>query len=202
MATGLAMEGECVKMRTKRSLLKKVGIALLVLAVAIAAGYIYQVHFNYRFAAITDGKVYKSAAIPPEKLASYVDRYHLKTVVDLRDVDEQPAVDAERAALEKLGVRHVHLPTGQVPPQETVDKFLALMADPGVYPVLIHCHHGVSRSVLFAALYRIEFEGWDNERARLATRLITDGSSFDTDKRKGRYLENYVPQNQPAVNGG
>ena len=76
------------------------------------------------------------------------------------------------------------------------------MADPDVYPVLIHCHHGVSRSVLFSALYRIEYEGWDNERARLATRFITDGSSFDTDKRKGRFLQDYVPQHKPAVQGG
>lgn len=189
-------------MATNRPILKKIGIALLALSAVIAVGYIYQVHFNYRFAAITDGKVYKSAAIPPEKLASYVDSYHLKTVVDLRDVDEQADVDAERAALEKLGVTHIHLPTGQVPPQETVDKFLELMAKPDVYPVLIHCHHGVSRSVLFSALYRIEFEGWDTERARLATRLITDGSSFDTDARKGRYLQNYVPQNKPPVSGG
>ena len=189
-------------MRTQKPILKKIGIALLALAAVAAVGYIYQVHLNYRFAAITDGKVYKSAAIPPEKLASYVDRYHLKTVVDLRDVDEQADVDAEQAALDKLGVTHVHLPTGQVPPQETVDQFVALMADPDVYPVLIHCHHGVSRSVLFSALYRIEYEGWDNERARLATRFITDGSSFDTDKRKGRFLQDYVPQHKPAVQGG
>ena len=189
-------------MRTQKPILKKIGIALLAIAAVVAVGYIYQVHFNYRFAAITDGKVYKSAAIPPDKLASYVERYNLKTVVDLRNVDEQADVNAEQAALDKLGVTHVHLPTGQVPPQETVDQFLALMADPDVYPVLIHCHHGVSRSVLFGALYRIEFEGWDNERARLATRLVTDGSSFDTDKRKGRFLQEYVPQHKPAVKGG
>jgi len=189
-------------MNTKKPILKKIGLGLLAVALVVAGGYIYQVHFNYRFAAITDGKVYKSAAIPPDKLASYVDRYHLKTVVDLRDVDEQADVDAERAALEQIGIHHVHLPTGQVPPQETVDRFLDLMANPDVYPVLIHCHHGVSRSVLFSALYRIEFEGWDPERARLATRFITDGSSFDTDARKGRYLQNYAPQNKPGVSGG
>lgn len=189
-------------MRTPKSILKMMGIALLAVAAVISAGYIYQAHFNYRFAAITDGKVYKSGTIPPDKLASYVKRYHLKTVVDLRKADEQAAVDAEQAALDKLGVTHVHLPTGQIPPQATVDKFLALMADPSVYPVLIHCHHGVGRAVLFSALYRIEFEGWDNDRARLATRLITDGSSFDTDKRKGRFLEHYVPQHKPAVQAG
>lgn len=186
-------------MAAKWSILKKIGLTLLTLSVAVAGGYVYQVHFNYRFAAITDGKVYKSGTIPPEKLNHYLNRYHLKTVVDLRDVDEQADVDAERAALEPLGVEHVHLPTGQVPPQKTVDAFLELMTDPDVYPVLIHCHHGVSRSVLFSALYRIEFEGWDKERARLATRLITEGSSFDTDSRKGRYLQNYVPQNISAI---
>ena len=186
-------------MSAKRSILKKTGLVLLAVAIAVAAGYIYQVHFNYRFAAITDGKVYKSGAIPPEKIDTYVDRYGLKTVVDLRDAEEQADVEAERAALEKLGVTHVHLPTGQVPPQETVDRFLALMKDPAVYPVLIHCHHGVSRSVLFGALYRIEYEGWDTERARRATRLIVDGSSFDTDSRKGRYLQQYLPRNKPVL---
>lgn len=42
-------------MRTQSSILKKVGFALLTILVAVAAGYIYQVPFNYHFVTITDG---------------------------------------------------------------------------------------------------------------------------------------------------
>ena len=77
-----------------------------------------------------------------------------------------------------------------------MDAFLDLMrTDP--FPVLIHCHDGFGRSVLFSALYRIEFEGWSNEEARRATRLFPWWGSFKPGSAKGDYLRCYVPRHQP-----
>jgi hypothetical protein len=45
--------------------------------------YVYDMNINHNFETITEGKVYKSAVIPPE-IESYVKKYHIKSIVDLR----------------------------------------------------------------------------------------------------------------------
>lgn len=50
----------------------------------IVAKYVYDMNLNHNFETITEGKVYKSGVIPPEKIESYVNKYHTKSIVDLR----------------------------------------------------------------------------------------------------------------------
>ena len=75
----------------------------------------------------------------------------------------------------------------------TVAAFLKIMDDPANRPVLIHCYHGIGRTELFVAIYRMEFEHWSNERARAATRLMLAGSSFSDQAEKGQFLIRYRP---------
>lgn len=142
---------------------------------------------------ITEGKVYQSGLLAPDDLRNEARRLGIRTVIDLREPPEE--VRDERAVLSALGVKHIHLPSTQVPDDGTVNRFLELMNDPVAYPVLIHCYHGTGRSVLFSAIYRVEFEGWDREKARLATRtalrwLLPD-ASFAAEAPKGAYLLKY-----------
>jgi uncharacterized protein YcgI (DUF1989 family) len=90
---------------------KKILIGILAIAVAIAAYKIYDVKFNYRFMTISEGKVYKSGVIPPDKLADFVKKHHIKSIVDLRgpvttdlvNNPEKPAeIKAEQAAASKV----------------------------------------------------------------------------------------------------
>lgn len=180
----------------KKRTLKVTGLILGAIALVATAAYLYHVHVNYRFMTITEGKVYKSGAMPPEKLTEVVQRHHIKTVIDLRQEEEKDAIAAEHAAMTAIGVRHVNIPSHQAPLPTTVEQYLAVMDDPAVFPVLIHCHHGVSRAVLFSALYRMEYEGWDNEKAQSATRFMTYKSSFDRGTRKGDFVLNYKPRHR------
>lgn len=169
--------------------------------------YVWYVHFHYRFETIDENKVYKSAAIPPDELAYYLQKHHIKTVIDLRDggsyTDLNPVnqseIDAEAAAIAKIpGVEHINIPSPQVPTRETLTRFLTVMNDKSVYPVLIHCYHGTGRAEMYSALYRIEYLKMKNDEARLKTRLITEimgyKSSFSTSKEKGAFLSNYTPR--------
>jgi protein-tyrosine phosphatase len=156
-----------------------------------------RVAFGHTFEVIDEGKVYQSGAMPPDEFVAVVARYGVRTVVDLRKPGQ--GVQAERAALAGRDVRHVHLPAKQVPDAETVEAFLRLTDDPAAFPLLIHCKHGSGRSSLFAAIYRIEHLGWDNDRARRATRLFPDWSSFGRDVSKGRYLLEYRPRRALAA---
>ena len=163
---------------------------------AVLARYGYWVLVDHRFKEIAPG-VYQSGAFPTEELSALVERYGIRTVFDLRKAEGEGDVAAEADTLRALGVRHVHLPFERVPDAQTVDSFLDLMAKPESYPVLIHCEHGWGRSRLFAAMYRIEFEGWDEVRARRATRWMTTAfTSFDEDEPKGRFLREYTPRHR------
>lgn len=183
--------------------MKKAAKIFLVVVLVAGLPYVWWVHFNYRFATVVENKVYKSGAIPPEKIAYYINKHKIKTVVDLRDpgrhdalnTGKQAEIDREREVIEKLpGVRHINIPSGQVPSKETLTRFFEVMDDSAAYPVLIHCYHGTGRAMIYAALYRIEYEGFSNEEARAKTRVILSGSSFDQGRDKGDFLIQYKPR--------
>ncbi len=176
-------------------------VVLLVGILIVGADYGHWAVLNYHFSTVTEGQVYRSGAMPPEKLQSIVRRYGIRAVIDLRDPGEE--VNEERAALTQLGVKHLHLPSEQIPKDETIDAFLEIMDHPEYRPVLIHCKHGEGRAVLFAAIYRMEYEGWSNERARRASRLLPWFGSFSSTRRKGIFILNYVRRrraSKPASN--
>lgn len=183
---------------------KKILIALF-LVVAVGAGkYVYDMHINHNFETITENKVYKSGVIPPDEIADYVKEYKIKSIVDLRfpgtgdDVNnpEIPAeLTAEKEAIAKLkGVNYFNNGSDQIPTQKNLDYFFKIMDNPDNYPVLLHCYHGVGRAEMYSAIYRIEYENWDNNDARLATRVFVKFSSFDIGKPKGDYLMAYEKQ--------
>jgi len=191
-----------------KNILKIFGVLLVI----IGAIYVYHVHFDYRFETISEGKVYKSALIDPDKLGYYLQKYKIKTVIDLLDAgvqDElnparQEQIDAEQKAVDEFNkkhhanVVHVNIPSRQTPTKKTLKKFFEVLDDEKNYPVLIHCYHGTGRAQIYSALYRIEYEGWSNADARAKTRFIVQAlgykSSFADTKSKGRLLMNYKPR--------
>ncbi len=183
---------------------KKIALAIFVFALILAGREIYVVNINHNFGAITEGKVYKSGVIPPDELEEYIKKNNIKSVVDLRfpgtgDDVNNPEIpeelSAEREAIAKIqGVNYFNNGSDQVPTQANVDSFLKIMDNPDNYPVLIHCYHGIGRAELYSALYKIEYEGMDPDKARTSTRLLTKWSSFDDGTPKGEYLKAYQPR--------
>ena len=183
------------------TLKKKIGIAVLAVVLIGTGKYVYDRHINHNFMAITEGKVYKSGVIPPDEIADYVKKYHIKSIVDLRfpgtgdDVNnpEVPAeLTAEKEAIAKIpGVNYFNDGSDQVPKQENLDKFFKIMDNQDNYPVLIHCYHGIGRAQMYSAIYRIEYEGFSNEDARHQAAFPFMFSSFDDGKPKGEYLKTY-----------
>jgi protein tyrosine/serine phosphatase len=159
-------------------------------------------NINHNFETITEGKVYKSGVIPPDELESYVKKYKIKSIVDLRfpgtgdDINNPENVaelEAEKSAVAKInGVNYFYDGSDQVPTKENLVLFYKIMDNPANYPVLIHCYHGVGRAELYSAVYRIEYENMDKDKARTSTRFLTKWSSFDLGKPKGDFLHNYV----------
>ncbi|RZJ27117.1 MAG: protein phosphatase [Flavobacterium sp.] len=183
---------------------KKVLVTALLIAVAAGAYKIYDVYFNYRFMTITDGKVYKSGVIPPDKIADFVKNYHIKSIVDLRgpvDADtinnpeKKSEIWAEKEATSKIpGLNYYNIPSHQVPNKQTLNKFYKVIDNPANYPLLIHCYHGIGRAQVYSAIYRIEKENESNEEARSKAAFPVIFSSFDDGTPKGEFLKSYVPR--------
>ena len=182
--------------------LKIIGILLFVLVLVFGGKYVYDMNINHNFETITEGKVYKSGVIPPDELETYVKKYKIKSIVDLRfpgtgdDVNNpENALElaAEKNAVAKIeGVNYFNDGSDQVPTKENLNLFYKIMDNPANYPVLIHCYHGVGRAELYSAVYRIEYENLDKDEARTSTRFLTKWSSFDLGKPKGDFLHTYI----------
>ena len=182
---------------------KKIVLAIVVLAALIfGKSYVYDYKINHNLETITEGKVYKSGVIPPDELPEYIKKYNIKSVVDLRfpgtgdDVNnpEIPAeLTAEKEAIAKIpGVNYFNNGSDQVPAKKNLDYFFKIMDNPDNYPVLIHCYHGVGRAEIYSAIYRIEYENWDRDKARTNTRFLTKWSAYDLGKPKGDFLHSYI----------
>jgi len=185
------------------SLFRKLALAVLALVLGLGSWSLYFIHVRHRLGTVTLGQVYQSGAMPPAELQRLAKSLGLKSVIDLRtfnpgedstNTTDLATIGQEAQALADVGVRHIHLPTPQVPTDATVDRFLLAIRDPANRPALIHCYHGIGRTELFVAIYRMEFEQWSNERARAATRLLLAGSSFSDTAEKGRFLIRYKPR--------
>lgn len=188
---------------------KIIGFSILAVILFFVGKEIYDMNINHNFETITEGKVYKSGVIPPDELESYVKKYHIKSIIDLRfpgttDLKNNPEIPAEltaeQDAVAKIkGVNYFNNGSDQVPKQENLDLFFKIMNNKENYPVLIHCYHGIGRAEMYAALYRIEYENFANEAARRGVRTVLKFSSFDDGTPKGEYLKTYKSRKELAA---
>jgi protein tyrosine/serine phosphatase len=68
------------------------------------------------------------------------------------------------------------------------------MDDPQNRPVLIHCIHGVGRTGVFSAIYRIEYQDWSHKRALLEAILLSGFGSFGPNSDKAKFIKDYQPR--------
>ncbi len=184
-------------------MIKKLLFSFAIIA-ALLLGYdAWNMRINNNFGVITAGKVYKSGAIHADDIGDYISKYGIKTVIDLRDTQNQKTNrEEEKKAIDKIdGTRYVNITSPQVPTKENLKLFYKVLDEPSNYPVLIHCYHGLGRTMLYVALYRIEYENYTNEDARRLTRpypveSFLHHSSFSKGREKGRFLIDYVKRDQ------
>jgi tyrosine-protein phosphatase SIW14 len=94
----------------------------------------------------------------------------IKTVITLRPVEagtelEEAYCHSQEINYYRIAPKRWWANGGAIPAEEGVNTFIKVMEDPANFPVLIHCMRGVHRTGAFCAVYRMEFQGWSNERA-------------------------------------
>ena len=82
------------------------------------------------------------------------------TIVNLR------SFHSDRNEIGSTGLRYEHIyMKAWHPEQKEVVRFLQIVANSELTPVLVHCQHGADRTGTLCALYRITVQGWSKEDA-------------------------------------
>lgn len=153
-------------LRRSKNLKLASGLALLVLASVLGWKLHAESELPRRFAIVEPGRLYRSGQPTPAQLARVLDRYDIRTVLELRPPN-YPEFAAEKQLVEERGAELVVVPISSRDPltPDQLEAIHSLYADAGRQPILVHCRHGVARTGVAVALWRLEHDGWNGERA-------------------------------------
>ena len=112
----------------------------------------------------------------------------IKTIINLRDSNDQTKNEEDQATTRGLHYFNIPLPNFDRPSDETVSQILLLITSAENQPVFVHCKRGSDRTGTIIALYRIEFDGWTGDRAKSEAKQ--HGMGFWQYKMKD-YIEDY-----------
>jgi tyrosine-protein phosphatase SIW14 len=131
----------------------------------ISIGNFGQINANYYRGEQPEGRDYADLAA-----------IGIKTVIDLQadgDSNEQRIVEAS-------GMKFYRFPmTTHVPPtSQQITKFLEIVNDPAQQPVYVHCKGGKHRTGVMTAVYRMEQDSWNAERAFSEMKRYKFGADF------------------------
>ena len=158
---------------------EKVLIAVALVAAASTASLFaaqWHVASPRNFHVVQDGVLYRSGQLTPEQFEKVLDDSHIKTVVTLRtgrDPGKPYSDEWEKEVCATRGLKHVRIlprswaasASGDVPADQSVREFLAIMDDPANHPVLVHCFAGRHRTGALCAVFRMQYQNWTFEEA-------------------------------------
>ena len=170
-----------------------------------------------RLRTVVPGEIYRSGQLTANGFREAVDRFGIRTVVNLQEEARDPYLPAawqqeatirESELCDELGVRYIALDGGVLaeggPPglyrPPVVDQFLAVLDDPANYPVLFHCKAGLHRTGLLTAVYRMEYEGRSRAEAFEELRANGFGTFGATDA--NFYVREFIVGFEPGVRPG
>lgn len=144
----------------RRFPLARLLLALALLGVALGLVWRYAVRDHVvpkNFGIVEPGRVYRSGELTPSTTRQVVEKYGIRTIIDLGTFEPGSAGDSrEQRTARALGVtRYVFNLEGDSRgnPNEYVQA-LRLMTDPANQPVLVHCGAGSERTGAAIILYR------------------------------------------------
>jgi tyrosine-protein phosphatase SIW14 len=88
----------------------------------------------------------------------------IKLIIDLRESGQRAEFENELA--KKLGIKYVNIPFAELsaPSNQQISTVLSLIQHESG-PIFVHCWRGKDRTGTVVACYRIQHDGWDNQRA-------------------------------------
>ncbi|WP_376743463.1 dual specificity protein phosphatase family protein [Ensifer canadensis] len=136
-------------------------------AALIIGGYLGGIQLSGNFHEVVPGELYRSNQPTPGQIADYAKRYGIKSIVNLRGVDNGAAwYRDEIATAAALGLKHVDFRMS-ASHEMTLDQSLNLVSllRDVPKPALIHCRSGADRTGLASVIYLQQIAKADEETA-------------------------------------
>ena len=174
-------------------------IGILTVAAFFVAYFIIEHKTLYHFDTIDSGKMYRSGTLSNLGLKWVYKISEFRTIVNLRSAAENklPWHEHERRFCEERGITMADIPMeADTPPApEQIKQFLELVGKKENLPAIIHCHQGVVRTGMMAAVYEIAVKEKDNKE--VLKDLNTFGHDFNKDDKREvvNFILNYKPSN-------
>lgn len=139
---------------SKLGLLRRTGVGLLAV-LALGGAYLGILQVSGNFNTVVPGEFYRSGQLRPVQIASYIRKYRVKTIINLRgDNKGTPWYDAEVAEARRLNVAHIDFGiSARRDMTASQSSMLITLMRTAEKPILIHCQAGADRSGLASALY-------------------------------------------------
>jgi len=140
----------------------------LVAFLVVAGGYLGVQYLAGNVHEVIAGQFYRSGQLSGTHLAGVIERYQIKTVLNLRGASTRPWYVDEVATTQRLGVTHLDFKMSALKELSLAEtqRLVAVMRD-APKPLLIHCEGGSDRSGLAAVLYLQQIAGVNEDIAEL-----------------------------------
>jgi protein tyrosine/serine phosphatase len=117
-----------------------------------------------RFYEIVPG-LFRGGRLDDAQRSALKSRYKLRTILNIED--DKGAIKAEIAHARELGIEVISIPLNgnKNPPEASMDRVEAIMADRSKYPLYVHCKHGRDRTGMAFGIFRVNQQGWSQEAA-------------------------------------
>jgi uncharacterized protein (TIGR01244 family) len=134
---------------------------------ALFATYVGLLILSGNFHEVLPGQLYRSAQLSGARMGEEIDRYGIKTVINLRGENlGQAWYDDEVAATAAHGATHIDFGISarrDLTPEET-QQLLTLLKT-AEQPILVHCMSGADRTGLASAIFLQQVAGLDEDEA-------------------------------------
>ena len=148
--------------------------ALLTLSIPVSAAQKPSIHID-NFAKVS--ATYYRGAQPMGPDYSDLAALGVKTVINLTSDDAQPD---EKAMVERNHMKYVGMPmtTRIAPTTSELESFMAVVNDPSMQPVYVHCVGGRHRTGVMTAVYRMVTDGISGADAFKEMKQFKYGADF------------------------
>lgn len=121
--------------------------------------------FHNNFHEVVPGKFYRSAEMDSVELKEVLEKYRIKTVIDLRlGMKKSGEEERELVNLEGAKFFHVAMQGSRIPPISKIEELLKVY-DNAETPILVHCSSGTHRSGVASSIWLLDKENSSAEEA-------------------------------------
>jgi undecaprenyl-diphosphatase len=109
------------------------------------------------FHCVKEKVCYRSGQLDPQSLKTYIDKYNIKSILNLRGTPKEKWLHKEQKACKERNVTLYSIPLthSKIPSREKI-KYILHVFDTAQKPLLIHCKGGADRTGMISALWQLD----------------------------------------------